>query len=127
MPSQNSPAAIADRLTLIATAWKANAPAASFGGMTLEEFNAKIQPSFDDRKKIKELEDETVKTTSERDDHDVKSSAAADLVVKGVMGDVKFGEDSPLYEAMGYVRKSERKTGLTRKTSAVKAAAKVVK
>jgi hypothetical protein len=32
-----------------------------------------------------------------------------------VTGDPAFGPDSSLYEAMGYVRKSERKSGLTRK------------
>jgi hypothetical protein len=37
------------------------------------------------------------------------------LVVNGVVGDPTFGPDSALYEAMGYVRKSERKSGLTRK------------
>ena len=37
------------------------------------------------------------------------------LVVYGVMGNPAYGPDSDLYEAMGYVRKSERKTGLTRK------------
>jgi hypothetical protein len=38
-------------------------------------------------------------------------------VVNGVKGDPAFGEDSDLYETMGYVRKSERKSGLTRKKS----------
>ncbi len=36
-------------------------------------------------------------------------------VVNGVKGDPAFGEDCDLYEAMGYVRKSERKSGLSRK------------
>jgi hypothetical protein len=35
--------------------------------------------------------------------------------VNAVMGDPTEGPDSPLVEAMGYTRKSERKTGLTRK------------
>lgn len=33
----------------------------------------------------------------------------------GVEGHKDFGNDSPLYGAMGHVRKSERKSGLTRK------------
>jgi hypothetical protein len=33
----------------------------------------------------------------------------------GVEGHKDFGDDSPLYAAMGFVRKSERKSGLTRK------------
>ncbi len=37
------------------------------------------------------------------------------LVVAGVLADPNEGPDSPLYEAFGYTRKSERKSGLTRK------------
>ena len=44
------------------------------------------------------------------------------MVVKGVVGDPAFGEDCDLYEAMGYVRKSERKSGLSRKKAATPAA-----
>jgi len=35
-------------------------------------------------------------------------------VVNGVLADPTEGPDSSLYEAMGYTRKSERKSGLTR-------------
>ena len=38
------------------------------------------------------------------------------LVVNAVKGDPAEGEDGELYEAMGYVRKSERSTGKTNKT-----------
>ena len=33
----------------------------------------------------------------------------------GVAGSADYGNDSPLYGAMGFVRKSEKKSGLTRK------------
>lgn len=36
-------------------------------------------------------------------------------VRNGVSGDPNFGDDSVLYGAMGFVRKSERRSGLTRK------------
>jgi hypothetical protein len=36
-------------------------------------------------------------------------------VVNGVRADPEEGDDSALYEAMGYTRRSERKSGLTRK------------
>ena len=39
---------------------------------------------------------------------------AAELLAPGVHGGAE-GEDGELYEAMGYVRKSERKSGLTKK------------
>ena len=118
MPSTSSPKAIADHLTNVSNAWKKYAAGASFGGMTLAQFQAKIKPSFDDRAKIAELEKDISDATNVRDDDDAVSTVAADLVVKGVVGDPNFGEDSTIYEAMGYVRKSERKTGLTRKSAA---------
>ena len=47
--------------------------------------------------------------------HDALNEATL-LVVDGVKGDVaKHGADSPLYKAMGYVPRSERVSGLTRK------------
>ncbi len=36
-------------------------------------------------------------------------------VGQGVAGNANYGDDSPLYGAMGFVRKSERKSGLTKK------------
>ena len=36
-------------------------------------------------------------------------------VINGILADPDEGPDSPLYEAIGYTRRSERKTGLTRK------------
>lgn len=40
---------------------------------------------------------------------------ACDLVVKGVIANPTFGDDSALSGATGYKRKSEHKSGLTRK------------
>jgi hypothetical protein len=41
------------------------------------------------------------------------------------VGDPNYGDDSNLYEAMGYIRKSERASGLTKKAkAAAKPAAK---
>jgi hypothetical protein len=53
-----------------------------------------------------------------RDVHDNKYVAAFDKRSKvglGVAGDPACGNDSPLYGAMGFARKSEKKSGLTRK------------
>jgi hypothetical protein len=45
-------------------------------------------------------------------------------VVNAVKGDPKFGDDSDLYDAMGYVRKSARQSGLSRKENATPAPGK---
>ena len=45
--------------------------------------------------------------------------------MKGVVGDPAFGDNSDLYDAMGYVRKSDRASGLTKKSKAAPAPKKV--
>jgi hypothetical protein len=47
---------------------------------------------------------------------------ALQFVVNSVKGDPEEGSNSELYEAMGYVRKSERSSGLHRNKPAAKAA-----
>jgi hypothetical protein len=103
------------KLQQILTAWRNHAPQTSFGAMTLEEFQSIVQASFDARARIKKLQEELRTEQNRRDDADKASLSKAQQVVNSVIGDINFGPDSDLYEAMGYVRKSERKTGLTRK------------
>ena len=99
----------------IASAWETLAPTKSFGGMTLAQFQAAVQPSQAARERIADLEAQVTQAQAERDRADEQSLAKAQLVVNGVIGDPTEGPDSALYEAMGYTRKSERKTGLTRR------------
>lgn len=54
----------------------------------------------------------------QNDDQHQKLNVALQAVVSGVRADVaKYGPDSPLYKAMGYVPQSERASGLTRKAT----------
>jgi hypothetical protein len=50
----------------------------------------------------------------ERESADEVFAAKAKLVVAGVLADPTEGPDSALYNAFGYIRESERKSGLTR-------------
>ena len=50
-----------------------------------------------------------------RDDKYVALNEKRSKVGFGVAGSAAYGNDSPLYGAMGFVRKSEKKSGLTRK------------
>ena len=99
-------------------AWETLAPTARFGGMALGEFEAAVLPSQTTRDTLTTLEQQMTAALDARDAADEVSLTKVQLVVNGVVGDVAFGEDSALYEAMGYVRKSERKSGLTRKGKA---------
>jgi hypothetical protein len=96
-------------------AWRTLAPEKKFGGMTLEEFQAIAAPAIAERQTLAELEDKTTQSINARDVADAVFTEKAQLVVNGVLADPTEGPDSSLYEAMGYTRKSERKSGLTRK------------
>ena len=61
-----------------------------------------LEKQLEGRKADRSLADDTV-------------SELMDLVVNSVRGTPVFGPDSPLYRAMGYIRKSERRSGLTLK------------
>jgi hypothetical protein len=99
----------------VVAAWETLAKTQSFGGMTLEQFKTAVQPSQAARDVIEALDKQMTAALNARDEADQVSLEKAQLVVNGVVGDPTFGPDSALYEAMGYVRKSERKSGLTRK------------
>jgi hypothetical protein len=122
MPS--NPQSIAADTNTIINAWTTLAPAASFGGMTLAQYKTKVQPSFDARTQLDTIEAQKTAALDTRDDADGFTSDTNQMVINGVKGDPNFGDDSNLYEAMGYVRKSERASGLTKKSNAAQAAAK---
>lgn len=109
-----SPTVTEARLKEISKAWKEIAPNEKFAGMTYAEFLLKIKPSTDLRDKIGGLETQISEAINQRDDADVQSLDVCAMVVNSVKGTPGYGADSPLYEAMGYVRKSERKSGLSR-------------
>ena len=51
-----------------------------------------------------------------RDDKYIALNDKRSKVGLGVAGSAAYGNDSPLYGAMGFVRKSDRASGLTRKS-----------
>jgi hypothetical protein len=96
-------------------AWETLAPEKSFGGMTLAQFHQAALPAQGARQRIDDLEDQLKQALTDREQADDAFLAKAQLVINGVLSDPTEGPDSALYEAMGYTRKSERKSGLTRK------------
>ena len=83
--------------------------------MTLAQFQAIAQPAQAARQRLNDLEDQLKQSITDRDNADNAFLVKARQVVNGVLADPTEGPDSALYEAMGYTRKSERKSGLTRK------------
>jgi len=117
MPS--NPRITLERITRTQSAWGTLRAQKSFAGMTLDQFRETIAPSLTARATIARLENELIAAQNQRDDADQASNDAVQLLVNAIKGDPDEGVDGELYEAMGYVRKSERKSGLSRKTKVV--------
>ena len=111
----SQPKSTLEKIMRVINGWETLAPDKTFGGMTLAQAKAAVKSSFDTRDELRTLENQLQSKQVERDDADEESLHVIKLVVNGVVGDPDFGPDSPLYEALGYTRESEHKTGLTRK------------
>lgn len=110
------------KLNEVINAWKTLRSEKSFAGVTLAQFEAKIKPAFDARVAIAALESQLIAAQNQRDDADAIALGTIALLVNAVKGDPAEGEDGEFYEALGYVRKSERKSGLRRGKQPVPAA-----
>jgi hypothetical protein len=96
-------------------AWEELAAEKSFAGTTLDQFRAIVTPAQNARARILDLENQMLQAISERENADDAFNIKAQQVVNGVLADPTEGNDSAIYEAFGYTRRSERKSGLTRK------------
>ena len=107
---------IKDKIELYRTAWRDAAAEASFAGMTLSQFEAAMSQPLDLRDEIAALELELKRKKSERADADLAALELLKMVVNSVRGTAGFGDDSPLYANLGYVRIQNRKSGKTNKS-----------
>lgn len=104
-----------ERLRQVLVAWRTLRPDKSFSGMAVDQFEQRLQPSFDARAGLNRLKAEMAAAQDNRVKADRESLRVLNLVVNAVKGDPEEGEDSQLYEAFGYVRKSDRRSGLIRR------------
>ena len=104
-----------EKLNQLLKGWQDHAPDKSFGGMTLAEFKVKVKPSFDARESIEAAKSQWKDGQNRLANSDVETLRLTQRVVNAIKGDPDMGDDSSLYEAAGYVRRSERKSGLGRK------------
>lgn len=109
-----SPRSTLNRINTVTKAWETLAPAGTFAGLTLAQFKNRVKSSLDARDSLANLDDQCTAAIIARDDADKVSQDTLNKVVSAIKGDVDHGEDSALYEAMGYVRRSNRKSGLRR-------------
>ncbi len=106
---------VIDRIVEFRTAWREMAIDSKFADMTLEEFEVATAPPEMIRAEIKALEKQLESKKTKRSDADKAAGELLELVINSMRGTPGFGPDSDLYRGCGYVRKSERKSGLSRK------------
>ncbi len=106
---------IADQIETMRRAWRQASPGAVIAGMTLAEFEAATAEPLATRQEIERLNILLNSARTKRDIADVAARDLLEVVVSGVKGTPEFGADSVLYGLLGYVRRSERKTGKVRK------------
>ena len=110
MPSS---AAIIEGIDTLLNAWNTVRPGKSFAGMTLDEFNKNyVTPCHKARAEVAGKKNELKLAVHHRENVDMAANEAALAIVAAVKSDKEEdGENGDLYAAMGYVRKSDRKTG----------------
>ena len=120
-----------DRFETFLHAWAKLRPGKTLAGLTLEQCTALIQPCRDVRSEIAEAELRLQSANARRATVDPEFEKVLQRVTNAVKADPEEGDDGDLYEAMGFVRRSVRSTGLTRRrkeqeSAAVDAAPKAV-
>lgn len=94
----------------------AQAPNVEFNGLTKADLDADLAEGG---QLDAEIAEEEAALKAKKDRRDAKYKAAETKRVKigkGIAGHKDFGDDSELYGSCGFVRKSERKSGLIRGT-----------
>lgn len=113
----NNPTATEKRLKDAVSAWRSLKPQKKFLGLTVDEFEAELKPCFDARAEIVDLEKKVAGARTRRDEVDAKGFELVTRLVNAIKSDVTEGEDSEMLEAMGYVIKSKRQSGLHRNSA----------
>ncbi len=98
----------------VADGWSSVSPEKQFFGLTLDQYRAAVKPCYDIRAEIVEVQKRLKSLIAKRKDADAAAIQLTKNVVHAVKADPAEGENSPLYAAMGYVRASDRSSGLTR-------------
>jgi hypothetical protein len=100
-------------------AWRTTEPTRSFYGLSLDGYLAAVQPVYDVDEEIADLAKRTRAAKARRKDLRIVISDLTQNVVHAVKADPAVGENSPMYAAMGYVRKSDRYGSRRRQRAAV--------
>lgn len=106
---------IRERVTRMSSAWAQGASAVTFRGITQPGFQTEIDAAAAADQEIADLETQVRMKKTNRDERYKALNEKSVKIRDGVEGHDDFGPDHPIMEAMGFVRQSDRKSGLTRK------------
>jgi len=104
-----------DRFETFLHAWAKLRPGKTLAGLTLEQCTALIQPCRDVRAEIAESDLRLQSANARKATADADFEKVLQRVINAVKADPEEGDDGELYEAMGFVRRSVRSSGLTRR------------
>jgi hypothetical protein len=99
------------------SSWEEYAQDKSFAGMTLSEFETKSETPLAVRKELAAARTKANGLILKRDKADDSLNEDLILIAHAIRADKNFGEDCPLYRSLGFVPKSERRTGRRRGNS----------
>lgn len=107
---------IRERVTKMNDGWAEGAPTVEFNGVEQSEFAADIAAAATADRELADIETQKTMKIAEVETLYSNLNAKSVKIANGVRGHADFGTDSPLYGAMGFVRDSERASGLTRRS-----------
>jgi hypothetical protein len=110
-----TPAEVERRAEQLIHAWESSCPEQSFAERTLEQIKQELKACFETKEKFAAAEAQWQAARQERNTAYEKAMELLQWVVNSVKGHPKYGENSAVYTAMGYVPKNERRSGLTRR------------
>ena len=112
---------VLERVDNIAQGWEKRRPEKTFSGLTLPEFREASRESREARAVIKELT-ASLKGAKKRSKlADAKLLKVERRVLLCVQGDAEDGEDSALFEEMGFAPRSQRRRARRRTGNGVQA------
>lgn len=105
---------VKDRALQIRRAWAEFAPEASMAGMTLSQFEAEITTLQELQNDILDLNTQLDGKRTDRSIEEDRLKKVLARVVNSIKGSPEHGPDSKFYDGCGFVRDSDRKSGLHR-------------
>ena len=106
------------QLTMLIDVWTELRPTKTFAGMTLEQFKAAVAPSLEARARLVAAHQQAQEAIIARDNADDQATVLVDRLVAAFVAEEEDGYNGVLYAKLGYVRKADRSSGLTRRAFA---------